>query len=389
VSGGEGGVRRRKRRAVGISTIGVRAISRALGWTGSEVTARLATLTPVPRRGEARFLWCDVWSALVGQLPDHLVERLREARLRTRTSKRWIAGHPGLVREWHRSRNVDLFPDCVSYGSHRRVWWRCERVRDHEWCSIAQGRVRGDGCPFCAGKKVASTNCLATLRPDVAAQWHPARNGALTPRDVLWSAAAKAWWRCEEGRDHEWIARVNSRTSSESGCPFCARRAVSETNTLAVTSPAVAREWHPSRNGALSPRDVTSGSSRHVWWRCSAAAAHEWQATVNSRVSHRRGCPFCARKRTLAADTLARRRPSVAREWHPTRNGAVTPRDVAHDSSRPSWWQCRKRPEHVWRAAIKSRALGRSLCPHCRRGAREKLRRGNEANAKSRRNQRP
>src|SRR5262249_388119 len=43
------------------------------------------------------------------------------------------------------------------------------------------------GCPYCAGKKVSAENCLLTVNPEVAAEWHPTKNGSLTPADVTGS----------------------------------------------------------------------------------------------------------------------------------------------------------------------------------------------------------
>src|SRR5262249_28188785 len=155
------------------------------------------------------------------------------------------------------------------------------------------------GCPFCAGKRVSATNSLAAVRPDLAAEWHPTRNGTLTPHDVTPGSNQRAWWKCPRGDDHEWDGKVANRHTGF-GCPFCATRRISSTNSLAVTGPKVARDWHPTKNGTLTPRDVTRGAHHRVWWRCQFG--HEWQATVNHRTAKGAGCPGCA---------LARKRPSV------------------------------------------------------------------------------
>ena len=50
-----------------------------------------------------------------------------------------------------------------------------------EWHLTKNRTGRGNGCPYCAGQKVSNTNSLASLHPGIAAQWHSAKNGALTP----------------------------------------------------------------------------------------------------------------------------------------------------------------------------------------------------------------
>lgn len=54
------------------------------------------------------------------------------------------------------------------------------------------------------------------------------------------------------------------------------------------------QQWHPSKNGPLTPQTVTYGSKRRVWWKC--AYGHEWQAAVYTRTGAGTGCPVCAGK---------------------------------------------------------------------------------------------
>src|SRR5262245_34699807 len=124
-----------------------------------------------------------------------------------RTSGQWIAGHPRLVAQWHRSRNVGVYPYEVSRGSTRRIWWRCDRGPDHEWSAAASSRVGGAGCPFCANQRVSVTNSLAVLHPALAREWCAERNGKLRPTDVVAGSTRVAWWKCEVAPDHLWQAQ--------------------------------------------------------------------------------------------------------------------------------------------------------------------------------------
>ena len=103
-----------------------------------------------------------------------------------------------LLKEWDESRNFPLTPDTVSYGSKKKVWWTCEN--GHSWQTTVHVRSEGSGCPYCAGRKVLpGFNDLETLYPDVAAQWHPSLNGALTPEMVTPGSSKKVWWQCSMG----------------------------------------------------------------------------------------------------------------------------------------------------------------------------------------------
>jgi len=280
---------------------------------------------------------------------------------------RTVASIPKLARQWHPVRNGALRADQVSAGSYRKIWWRCDRDREHEWEAFLNNRVKGSGCPFCANKRVCATNSLAHLRPDLAAQWHPVRNGALGPADVTPGSNKKVWWYCPQAFDHEWRAAVHYRTNHSEGCPFCSGHKVALGNSLAVERPDVAAEWHPSRNGSLHPEDLRTGSDRLVWWRCGRKRAHVWQARVYSRTSVGQGCPFCSGNRVTPERSVARVSRSVARQWHPSKNGDLTPRDVSYSSGRPVWWKCPKGPDHEWQASPNQRlGGGREMgCPFC------------------------
>ena len=68
----------------------------------------------------------------------------------------------------------------MAAGSHKSVWWQCEK--GHTWQAMVKSRVEGCGCPVCANRAtIPGFNDLATTEPALAAQWHPTKNGALTP----------------------------------------------------------------------------------------------------------------------------------------------------------------------------------------------------------------
>lgn len=53
--------------------------------------------------------------------------------------------------------------------------------------------------------------------------------------------------------------------------------------TLTERFPAVADQWHPTRNGSLTPDQVAGKAARSAWWRCSNG--HEWSEVISQRVS--------------------------------------------------------------------------------------------------------
>ena len=133
---------------------------------------------------------------------------------------------------------------------------------------------------------------LADINPDVAQQWHPAKNGTLTSFNVTPGSNKKVWWQCDHG--HEWQTTVSSRNAGN-GCPYCSNQKTCYNNCLATVNPKLAKEWHPTKNGNLTPYDVTPGSGQKVWWKCSKG--HEWQTAIRNRARRGDGCLKCRYKR--------------------------------------------------------------------------------------------
>ena len=46
--------------------------------------------------------------------------------------------------------------------------------------------------------------------------------------------------------------------------------------------PHLVKEWHPTRNGELTPDDFTHGSRKKVWWLC--PKGHSYKATIGMRM---------------------------------------------------------------------------------------------------------
>ena len=398
--------------------------------------------------------------------------------------------HPDLAAEWHPTKNFPFTASQFTAKSGKKVWWlgKC----GHEWETAICLRTAGTGCPYCAGKKVLlGFNDLATTHPALAAQWHPTKNGQKTPQTVVAGSNKKAWWQCEKG--HEWQAVIYGRANKNVGCPDCSSEmrssfpeqailyymrkmtpaesrntefgkeidvwlpdlragieyngpwhktreqkdekkvaffadlgiriitikegaenridgdvieyiysyydketlnwAISvlferlnlpnphidafsdaseiydqyvqseKKNSLAEKHPELVTEWHPVKNLSLTPNLVPSCSNKKVWWL--GKCGHEWQMSPNDR-GRGRNCPYCCNNRLLTGfNDLETCFPSVAAEWHPTKNGSLKPCDVMKASDKKVWWlgKC----GHEWEASVGNRTKRKSGCPICGR----------------------
>ncbi len=207
---------------------------------------------------------------------------------------------------------------------------------------------------------VEKEKSLLYVNPKLSLEWHPMKNGDLTPTDVSYGSHKKVWWlgRC----GHEWEAVVKSRNNG-CGCPICSGRTILPgVNDLQTVHPEILSEWDFLKNDVLKPFDIAPNSHTKVWWKCKNN--HSWQASPNHRISKGRGCPYCSHNPiVLPGETdLATIHPEIAAEWHPSQNGLLLPNQVTANSSKRVWWKCSK--GHEWKTAINHRANG-SGCPYC------------------------
>lgn len=273
-----------------------------------------------------------------------------------------IETHPDLSSEWHPSFNSNLRPSDFTAGSNKRIWWKCPRGDDHVWEVSIANRTKGNGCPICSNKKIVSSNCLETLRPDLAREWHPTLNGDLTPKMVSTHSSKTVWWTCEKGADHVYKTSIAHRSKGV-GCSACAGRTVVKSNSLAFKDPIHIKEWNQEKNIGLTPFDVTPKSSKKVWWKCLKDPEHEWLSTVSNKTNGK-GCPFCANRKITNSNSLLFTHPDLASQWHPSLNQILKPTDITVGSHKLVWWQCNKNPEHVWKSASYSRIKSPN-CPFC------------------------
>jgi hypothetical protein len=266
--------------------------------------------------------------------------------------------YPNVAREWHPSKNKPLIPKNITPGSAKKVWWKCKK--NHEWEALISERSKGGGCPFCSGRYASKENNLLIKFPKIAEEWHPTKNGDLTPKNVTYGSKKDIWWRCRTNTSHEWEASCNSRTNAKSGCPYCSGNKVCRDNNLQSLYPEIAKEWHPTKNKKLTPKDRTSGSNDKVWWKCKKG--HEWKSLISSR-SRGRGCPECSGHKSGKDNNLQFLYPEIVKEWHPTKNILFAPKDITPGSAKKVWWKCKN--GHEWAAVIKKRALRGDNCPTC------------------------
>lgn len=63
-------------------------------------------------------------------------------------------------------------------------------------------------------------------------------------------------------------------------------------NSLAIRKPKLSKQWHETKNGKLTPFDVTYSSDKKELWE------RAWMRNISNR--HKgNGCPYCSRENKL------------------------------------------------------------------------------------------
>ena len=130
---------------------------------------------------------------------------------------------PSLAQEWDSTLNGKLLPSNIpATYSKEKYYWKCNKC-GYSWSASLGERIRGSGCPACAGKTIIpGKNDLATTHKNLAAEWHPTKNAPLTPQEVSKGSDKIIWWKCSKC-GYEWRSRIKKRVAG-SGCEKCAHK---------------------------------------------------------------------------------------------------------------------------------------------------------------------
>lgn len=189
---------------------------------------------------------------------------------------------------WHPTAN-SVSPEEVTCGSNRRIALICPKCgygKNGEWRPSIAGACRtGGGCPVCSGKVlVEGVNDVATVHPEIAAQWHPTLN-EFPPTRVTSGSARHVYLVCKDcgyGANGEWhpmIAFACGSGEVHTGCPECARNSLRKVMRahyaktarkplVSVACPQIAALWHPENE--FGPDMYTTGSCKNIPLVCTA-----------------------------------------------------------------------------------------------------------------------
>ena len=295
---------------------------------------------------------------------------------------------PDIAAEFHPIKNGNLKVFDISNGSGKIVWWICHKTNCNHNCEHAYQTRVGDktrsgkrkvGCPFCSGRKFCIHNSLLGKFPDIAAEFHPTKNGKLKAENFASKSHENVWWLCPKncpyGCSHDYQMRISSRIEQGSNCPYCCNSGAKKIcihQSLKFLYPDIASEFHPTKNGDLKPENILPNCHTICIWKCDkkfeCGCPHEdYPQTPNGKISKNNGCPTCKgignAKKFCIHSSLLGKFPFIAAEFHPTKNGDLKPENILPCSGQHVWWKCVM--GHCWFSSVGNRTSNGTGCPHC------------------------
>lgn len=201
---------------------------------------------------------------------------------------------------------------------------------------------------------------IAVQYPNEAMFWDADKNKGLTADMVSATSNVSYWWKCK--LNHSYKASPTNRLGTGHGCPYCSgRRVLKGFNDFETQHPNLVKEWDYTRNGALHPYDLSSGSTKQVFWMCEKG--HSYKASPNNKVYNKTKCPYCSNIKVLSGfNDLKTIYPQLLKKWDYKLNNML-PEEILYNSHRNAIWKCEE--GHTWTRTI-SAQLKYDGCPICK-----------------------
>lgn len=217
-------------------------------------------------------------------------------------------------------------------------------------------------------KTLRFEDSLAALYPEIAKEWHPSKNGKLTPDLFIPGSSERAWWLCPKC-GNEWQASIVNRTKGHD-CDICAtsRRKITKKDTILSRRGSIDKKWclldWDYEENEYGPEYYTNGSGEVVSWRCHNCG-YKWKTPICNRTrDYKNGCPLCSGKEIVSGiNDLPTVKPELMEEWDYENNTEIDPTTVGRGSHEYVSWKC-KICGYRWTAQIYNRANGKG-CPCC------------------------
>lgn len=326
--------------------------------------------------------------------------------------------HPGLVGQWHPTKNGKKTPEDYLSGSNKSVWWKCSR--GHEWTAPIEKRaLRGDKCSKCHSTvsllqlRVYAELSLIYATVQLGARvdgfevdiylpdhhfgvevdgypWHTHRVDADRRKSNALSCQGIRLVRLRDtrlpqlddstvpfhseinkaiivkllevigvnpDRVREYAAENEFQNDTLFWQEAANRSLRDKTKSLAYVYPWIAREWDYETNSPALPTQFEAFSNVEANWVCLTCGKN-----YRSRISHRTymgsGCPYCSGVKVTADISFGGLHPDALKhwDWNANREAEIDPYALTPRSNVSCHWKCEH--GHVYRTSPNKKVDG-------------------------------
>jgi very-short-patch-repair endonuclease len=272
--------------------------------------------------------------------------------------------HPEIAREWHPTKNRDLKPEKFRAGSGKKVWWKCFRFKDHEWEANIASRVKGSGCPSCAGK--------GTSQPEIRILCE--LKYLIGSGDVEWRS------RIEKVEIDIFLPQLNigieydgyhwHKNKLEADLEkniFFQKKGIQILRIREYPLKKISKNDLINKNNNLTKdnlndlvlkiKEKLKPSSKINFDKYLLEPIFLNEAEFKRYLSFLPSPP--------PEYSLMNMHPKISKQWHIEKNMPLTPENFSPGSPKKVWWKCPEGDDHEWESSINARTnVGRG-CPFC------------------------
>jgi hypothetical protein len=283
-------------------------------------------------------------------------------------------------KNWHHTLNKNIRPCDVFLVGRGDFWFKCDEC-SHDFQKKLSAIVNmKTWCPFCSNLKLcANDDCRACYEKSFASHhrsvhWNDKLNAKKARELFECSHSVKVWFTCNVcSHDFNLFPADVSKQQNSQWCPYCASKKLcanqecKECYAKSFASNSRSKNWHPTLNGKITPRNVFKFSMIKRWFICEVCS-HELFRTPAGNSKEGKWCLYCSGHK-LCSDKecricLERSFASHPKSeyWNQTLN-KKTPREVTKSSNNKCWFTCEV-CENVFETFVKTVYAG-SWCPKC------------------------
>ena len=293
--------------------------------------------------------------------------------------------HPQLAKEWHPTKNLPLTPEQVSYGTAKKIWWVC--LEGHEYLATINHRTCGrTNCPICnSGRQTSFAEqaiffYIKKAFPDAINRYTdiftkgmeldiyiPSIRMGIEYDGMAWHKADKFEREIKKYNichDHDIkLIRIKEGRKGFSGFEKYRNTAdyiVGIGEDMFAPGNLNFAIWQLQNYIAFCQNCKTNGPLLLTSVSTNMDIPIVFPIDIDIKRDELEIRKYMTK---IKGKSLGDLYPKLVKEWHPTKNGEITPYKIKSHSNFKAWWIC-PQCNNEYYASVSHRAYGTG-CPKC------------------------